>query len=54
MEQVAEALKQLKGDGEWNKDMIAKVGTEIVDNSLACIFPSQIKEVFDAIISIYG
>lgn len=54
MEQVAEALKQLKGDGEWDEDMIAKVGTEIVDNSLARIFPSQIKEVFDAIISIYG
>jgi hypothetical protein len=53
MEQVAEALKQLKG-GEWDQKMIAKIGTEIVDHSDVRIFPSQIKEVFDAIISIYG
>jgi len=54
MKQVAEALKQLQVNGEWDQEMIAKIGTEIADNSLARIFPSQIKEVFEAIISIYG
>ena len=54
MKQVAEALKQLQVNGEWDQEMIAKIGTEIVDHSDTRIFPSQIKEVFDAIISLYG
>ena len=52
MEQVAEALKQLQVNGEWDQEMITKIGTEIVDHSDTRIFPSQIKEVFDAIIDI--
>lgn len=50
MEQVAEALKQLRINEEWDEKLISKIELECdVD-----LLNSEVKAVLNAIISIYG
>ena len=53
MEQVAEALKQLKSNGEWGKDVINIIGSEIYKNSDEFLSVSEIEAVLNAIIEIF-
>ena len=54
MEQVAKLLDQIRIDGEWSKDIINSIGSEIYKNSDEFLSVSEIEAVLDAIIHAYG
>ena len=53
MEQVAEALKQLKTDELWKAEVISIIA-DIVEETGGEVDDDQVLHVFNAIISIYG
>ena len=53
MEQVAEALKQLRVNNNWDREFIKAIEEEC-DYEDISIWQSEIEAVLNAIISIYG
>ena len=53
MKQVAEALKQLRVNNNWDREFIEAIEEECDCEDIS-IWQSEIEAVLDAIISIYG
>ena len=57
MEQVAEALKRLQVNGEWNfdlSDFLDKIRTNVYDHSGLYFSETDVMATLDAIVEIYG
>jgi len=57
MEQVAEALKQLQVNGEWNfdlSDFLDKIRTNVYDQNGLYFSETDVMATLDAIVEIYG